>query len=220
VRTSRVKAILRSLVVPRTLVRFNGPSRARHVALTFDDGPIDALTNRTLDALDGTGHRATFFVLGQRAQQSPEIMKRIAALGCEVGNHSYSHARLSRLNQKEIAGEFRRTEAVIRATLGRAPRFVRPPFGELSRRFMYYLARHRITAVGWSAHFGGDEMFEDWSVDQILQHFDADRIAPGDIILLHDTNANVVSALPALLDRLEARQLRSVTLSELFEVGD
>jgi peptidoglycan/xylan/chitin deacetylase (PgdA/CDA1 family) len=204
------------MVVPRSLVRFNGPRRARQVALTFDDGPLDGLTNRTLDVLAGSRHRATFFVLGERVERSPAVVKRIAALGCEVGNHSYSHARLSKLSQAGIAGEFQKTAEAIRAALGTGPRFVRPPFGELSGKFMVFLARHRITSIGWSAHFGGDEMFEDWPVDRIVEQFDAENVAPGDIILLHDTNENVVSALPMLLERLEARQLRSVTLSELF----
>jgi peptidoglycan/xylan/chitin deacetylase (PgdA/CDA1 family) len=178
---------------------------------------MKGLTDRVLDTLHGSGHQATFFVVGKRAEQNPTLLKRMVESGSEVGNHTYSHARLSKLSQAEIAQQFQRTEEAIRSILGVTPSFVRPPFGELSARFILYLARSRSTSIGWSAHLGGDESIEDWSVSRILEQFAADQIVAGDVILMHDTNENVVAALPALLEAFERHNLRSVTLSALLD---
>lgn len=215
-RPSRVKALLKFGLLPSSLVRFHGPGTSNKIALTFDDGPVEGLTDRVLDALHERGHQATFFVVGERAERNPDLLKRMVESGSEVGNHTYSHARLSTLSWADVAEQFQRTEEAIRSILGAAPSFVRPPFGELSGQFILYLARHRATSIGWSAHLGGDELIHDWSVSRILEQFAADRIESGDIILMHDTNEHAVEALPALLGALERHNLRSVTLSELL----
>src|SRR5919108_301985 len=68
-----------------------GPADRRAVALTFDDGPDPVFTPRVLDILAQFGVRGTFFVIGKRAEQHPEIIRAIADTGHEVGNHTYTH---------------------------------------------------------------------------------------------------------------------------------
>jgi peptidoglycan/xylan/chitin deacetylase (PgdA/CDA1 family) len=214
-RPSPVKLWLKSLLAPTALVRVRGRPRAGKIALTFDDGPLDGFTDRVIDALRSRGHRATFFVVGQRANQMPTALERMFECGCEVGNHSYSHPRLSRLSLAEIAQEFHRTDSLVRSILGVTPRFLRPPFGELSVRLLLHLARHRATAALWSAEFGGYESTLEQTPDVMVKDFTESEIEAGEIVLLHDTNDSVVRELPRLLDVLDARGIRSVSLTEL-----
>jgi hypothetical protein len=86
----------------------------------------------------------------------------------------------------------------------------------LSPKLVLHLVRHRATAVLWSAEFGGYGDGFDQPAEALVQEFIADAVRPGDILLLHDTNLNVVRALPELLRLLDRQNLKSVTLSELL----
>jgi peptidoglycan/xylan/chitin deacetylase (PgdA/CDA1 family) len=215
-RSSPAKRFLKSFLGPPFRIRFRARSRTRKIALTFDDGPLDSYTDRVIDILQTYGHRATFFVVGERAVRHRKMLELMAERGCEVGNHSYSHPHIARLSCHEIAQEFQRTDDLVQSVVGVRPRYLRPPFGELSAKLALYLARHRTTAVLWSAEFGGFESVRDQDHDALVKEFVDSDIEGGEIILLHDTNANVVQALPGVLANLAARHLESVTLSELF----
>src|SRR5436305_246824 len=78
-------------MLPRRVYLTHGPRRGREMCLTFDDGPHPDLTPRLLDLLADLQVRATFFLIGQEAEKYPEIVRRIAAEGHTVGNHTYSH---------------------------------------------------------------------------------------------------------------------------------
>jgi peptidoglycan/xylan/chitin deacetylase (PgdA/CDA1 family) len=141
------------------------PARAGEIALTFDDGPNPAWTPRLLDVLDEHGVKATFFLLGGFAQSQPDLVRRIAAGGHLIGNHSWSHPDLSRTPAKRIREELARTSGTLEQITGVPVRYFRPPFGA-RRPAVFRIARELgLTPVLWNA------MTSDWSEPS------ADRIA-------------------------------------------
>ena len=89
------------------------PARPGELALTFDDGPNPAWTPKLLDLLAGHDVRATFFLLGGFAEQAPDLVRRIAAQGHLIGNHSWSHPNLSTTPAARIREELVRTSATL-----------------------------------------------------------------------------------------------------------
>lgn len=187
------------------------------VCLTFDDGPDPELTPRVLELLDRHQAKASFFCVGEKAAAFPETVKEIARRGHSVENHSYRHAYafafygISRL-RREVAS----AQAVIADLTGRAPAFFRPPAGFRSPLLDPVLAKCGLRYVSWTRR-GYDTVRRD--PVRVLQRLTR-GLAAGDVLLLHDatsarTNAGdpvVLAVLPALLDQLAARGLKSVSL--------
>ena len=105
------------------------PRRPGELALTFDDGPNPAWTPRLLETLAAHEIRATFFLLGSRAQAEPELVRRIAAAGHLIGNHSWSHPNLALTARSRIREELARTCLAVEEITGAPVKFFRPPFG-------------------------------------------------------------------------------------------
>lgn len=141
------------------------PRRAGEIALTFDDGPNPAWTPKLLDALAANGIKATFFMLGSRAQAQPSLVRRIFDAGHLVGNHSWSHPNLAYTSAAKAREELVRTQDVLEQLTGTPVRFFRPPFG--ARRPIVFDIAHDLgmSVVLWNA------MTNDWSEPS------ADRIA-------------------------------------------
>jgi peptidoglycan/xylan/chitin deacetylase (PgdA/CDA1 family) len=133
------------------------PPRPGELALTFDDGPSPTWTPRLLDALAAHNVRATFFLLGERAQAAPDLVRRIAAAGHLIGNHSWSHPNLARSSSARIRDELTRTQQALQEILGAPVKFFRPPFGA-RRPAVFRIARSLgLKPVLWNA------MTSDWS---------------------------------------------------------
>ena len=201
---------------------FGRPLRSFHttraeVAITIDDGPDPESTPALLDALDARGQRATFFVLGERAGRQPDLVRQIAARGHQVENHSLKHAYTTPfLAPRRLAAELQRASEIIRAATGRAPRWFRPPVGLLSPRVVLAARLAGLQLVGWTAT-ARDGVAT--SQERALARL-APALLPGAVLVLHDHReggppALSVALLPRLLDLLQARGLRSVTLDEL-----
>lgn len=103
------------------------------IALTFDDGPYPKVTGHILDVLEKNGVCATFFVLGSRIEGREDVLTRIDELGCEIGNHSFSHADLTRLSKADCQRELSDTDAEIRRVTGHEASVVRPRMGIIIR---------------------------------------------------------------------------------------
>ena len=141
------------------------PRRAGELALTFDDGPNPKWTPRLLDVLGEHGVKATFFMLGGRAQAEPELVRRVAAEGHLIGNHSWSHLNLALSAANKVREELARTSDALQQITGERVRFIRPPFGA-RRPAVFRIARELgLRVVMWNA------MTSDWSETS------ADRIA-------------------------------------------
>ena len=182
-------------------------------ALTFDDGPHPTLTPKLLDILKARQVRATFYLIGNRVTTWPDIVRRIAAEGHEIGNHSWSHPMLSKLSDAKVAEEIDRTSEAIYRVTGRPPVTFRPPYGAFTRRQRAALyARASLPTILWSVDP------QDWRRPGAATV--RDRIVSathnGAIILSHDIQSGTVSAMPGTLDALRGRGVVFATLSQMM----
>ena len=199
------------------------------VGLTFDDGPDPDVTPAVLDALAAAGAHATFFVLGDRADRHPELVRRVVGEGHEIGLHGADHRRLTTLDAATVADGLCEARAALERIAGTEVRWFRPPFGSQSLRTFAAARRAGLTPVVWTA-WG-----EDW-VDQppaVVADRIVDGLGAGDIVLLHDglagdprepatpdplrgVRAEIVALL---LERLTAMELRATTVGALLREG-
>ncbi len=164
------------------------PARPGELALTFDDGPNVQWTPRLLDILAKHDVRATFFLLGNRAAAQPELVRRIAAAGHTIGNHSWSHPNLARTRASGVREELKRTNEALQQIVGAQVKFFRPPFGA-RRPVVFRIARELgLEPVLWNA------MTSDWSepsaeliAKQLMQKIDRlEHHGRAANIVLHD----------------------------------
>ena len=197
-----------------------GPRVRAEVALTFDDGPHPVATRRVLAVLARVGARATFFVLGAKARQAPEVLREMVAAGHELGIHGDRHdRRLSLRHPDAIVASLERVLAAIASATGERPRLFRPPIGHVSPRTAVAARRLGLTLVGWSTRSrdGRAATTAEQATRRVLA-----GLRPGAIILMHDAAEHddrepvAPAALPAILDEIARRGLQCVTLSQLL----
>ncbi len=218
-----VATLLHATLSPRSTlwgpVLVHADRHATVVALTFDDGPNEPYTSRILDILKARGVKATFFVVGVNARTFPDAVRREAAEGHEIGNHTFTHPYLIGEGGRTMLWQIDETERTLQELAGVTPHWFRPPHGFRDPRLFPKARRMDLEVVEWS------NMPRDWTrpgADVIVERTLA-RLKPGDIILLHDgastwhggDRGQTVEALPRILDGIEKRGLRPVTLSEL-----
>jgi peptidoglycan-N-acetylglucosamine deacetylase len=189
----------------------------RQVALTFDDGPDEA-TPEILDLLRGHGARATFFVRGEQIAGREDVLKRTAAEGHELGNHSWSHPDL-RDEPWRAATELERTSGAIVEVVGRRPELFRPPNGHWTTAVVREAAGRAMRTILW------DVNPEDWagagtSAEEIERLILA-ATRRGSIVLLHDggdraSREPLLTALPHVLEALAGRGFAFVGVTELL----
>jgi peptidoglycan-N-acetylglucosamine deacetylase len=174
------------------------------VYLTFDDGPTPAWTPRVLELLARYRARATFFVLGGSAAAHPELVRQAFAAGHGVGNHTWSHRRLTGLRGAQLAAEVSATSTVIQQITGVPVRCLRPPFATVDAASAEQVRALGLRLVLW------DIDTNDWLrpgtgaiAGRVLG-----RVRSGDVILMHDGGGNrsqTVAALEQVLATLSAR---------------
>jgi peptidoglycan/xylan/chitin deacetylase (PgdA/CDA1 family) len=190
------------LVDNRSRVQSGLPS----VALTFDDGPDPVSTPLLLDLLRKKGVPATFFVVGERVAQYPDVVRRAYAEGHLIENHTWSHPSVfCFLMPSRLSAEIDRCRAVIEDICGHRPRYFRSPVGLRHPLLRPYLKSRSLEYISWQIRtcdtlgLKSPEL-----VDRILT-----RVTAGDIILLHDHQANgvdvMLEALPQVIDELRRR---------------
>lgn len=187
-----------------------------YVALTFDDGPSGALTQRLLDGLKARGARATFFLCGYRMEQYPDLLSRYVAEGHEVGIHSTVHANLTALSPKELHDDLKYTAQQIFIATGRRPLLMRPPGGAWDESVRREAAMQELSVILWSVDP------KDWAggtADTVLAAM-SQQTQNGDIVLLHDLSERSVTAALHLVDDLQQAGYSFVTVSELAALTD
>ena len=192
------------------------PGTSTLASITFDDGPNPQATPIILDALKREQVPATFFVLGRHADRWPELVKRIADEGHQLGNHGYWHRKLHRRSPGYVRDDLTRGADAIERASGVRPRHFRAPHGFRSPWVTPIARSLGERTVGWSlgvwdsARPGPDEI-----VRRVL-----DGMRAGSILLLHDGDGydedgdrmQTAEALPRIIDGLRARGFRFVTL--------
>jgi peptidoglycan-N-acetylglucosamine deacetylase len=207
---------LRSFQLAGSLVHRVDTDR-RVVALTFDDGPTTAGTDSILAILARERVSATFFLTGGEMERNPELGRRIVGAGHEVGNHTYSHARMVLRSQGFIRSEIEATDALIRQAGHRGPIHFRPPYGKKLVGLPMYLRSTGRTTVMWDVE---PESYPEVgaSAERIVDHVAA-RVQPGSIILLHvmyPSREPSLRAVPDLIRRIREMGYEFVTVSELI----
>lgn len=180
------------------------------VALTFDDGP-GKYTDRLLDCLKKNNAKATFFMVGSSVPGYKATVKKMADMGCELGNHSYSHAYLTGLSGSGIASEVSRTSTNIKKAAGRGPTLFRLPYGA-GASDSRVLSALGLPSIYWSidtrdwANTGNP----DHTVKEVLNN-----VKSGDIVLMHDIHYSSVVAAERIIPELKKRGYQLVTVSQL-----
>lgn len=179
------------------------------VALTFDDGPHPVYTPQLLDGLKERGVHVTFFVVGKNILGNEALLKRMETEGHLIGNHTYSHVKLSELDIARACAEVEKTNALICEVTGKEPEFIRPPFGEWKKAME---CSFEMIPVLWDV----DPL--DWTtkntalvVERVLKDTKQE-----DIILLHDYYQSSVDAALEIVDALTERGYKFVTVDELI----
>lgn len=197
------------------------PISKKIVALTFDDGPDPSYTPVVLDVLKKYDARATFFILGIRAEKHPDIIKRMAREGHEVGNHSYSHRDFGKKDDTDyMLMEIRRANDIIYRLSGQKSVLFRPPGGYLSNALIDLVKKEKLTIAYWS-YIQDTKDWKGSSAESIANHL-IKNIKPGQIIILHDGCNNgmeTARAVNIVLDKLSRDGWRFVTVSELIKSG-
>ena len=180
------------------------------VALTFDDGPSGEYSPLILDCLEKNNAVATFFEIGCNVAKYPEIDKRAAELGCEIGSHSYYHNVLPGQSQEDIAEDQRLCKEVFENAIGTDPVLIRPPQGSVVKSI---LNQYDQIFVGWSVDT------EDWlyqNVDRTVNKVQQAGDLDGQVILMHSIYKESVQAAEILVPWLIEQGYQLVTVSELF----
>jgi len=210
------------LVRRGTFYRLDGPQKK--VALTFDDGPSFEWTPKILDELKKAQVKATFFMIGKHVEKYPEIARRVAEEGHEIGNHTSDHHLLIYYKTDELEKEIRDAEKVIKNVTGQTTRYFRPPKAWLTAKEKRKIGEMGYKTVLWTLNSKDWVTFDDkYIVKYILRH-----IKPGDIILFHDSGGvfateggdrhETVRTIAQLVEKLREKGYRFVTITELLNM--
>jgi peptidoglycan-N-acetylglucosamine deacetylase len=198
------------------------PRGARGVALTFDDGPHPRWTRTVLERLATRGVRATFFVVGWKAEKYPEVVRAIVDAGHSLGLHSYGHDRLFALRgSRRVREDLERGIAVLETITGRRPVLFRPPIGHTNPTIARVADSLDLTVVGWS--IAGRDGLASARPRDVIARVRRD-LRDGAIVLLHDAPERgdrepaALAALSPILDAIEAEGLDPVPLSQWMDV--
>lgn len=170
-------------ILPGRLCRWQGPRFPGHVAITFDDGPDAEGTPAVLDALDALGWKATFFVLGTRAREEPELVKETVRRGHQVATHGDVHEHHLVRSPSWVLRDLQRARATMQA-LGVPARWYRPAYGQATAATLVVARALGLETVLWSA-WG-----REWDAEapsEVAARI-ARRLRPGAIVLLHDSD--------------------------------
>ena len=193
-------------------------ANAGKIALTFDDGPHPRYTEEILSILSEYHVPATFFIVGVNAEAYPEELQKILNADCEIGNHTYSHARINKMNQAELRREIVQCEETLLRLVGYRPCLFRPPEGIMTDTLSEIMTEMHYNIVLWSI----DTL--DWAMnpsERICQTV-TNTLKGGDIILMHDyvSGGNTTcNALRKMIPLLLSKGYEFVTVSELIN-GD
>ncbi len=200
------------IALTRPVILWTGSASRKQVALTFDDGPNPAKTPALLDALEKAHAPATFFVVGSRAEQAPDLLRRMTARGDEVENHSYTHPNMNLVIPSVAEEEMLRTSVLIQAMTGHQPRFFRPPGGNANSAVQHLARSYGLSLAYWTvdALHAEDVASPSGLIQYVMQH-----VRPGAIVLLHNAPDVTATAIPGLVAALRAHGYALVTLSQI-----
>ena len=187
---------------------------AKQLAITFDDGPTPE-TEKVIALLRKYNAKATFFCIGTQIEKYPHILQKLVDEGHTIGNHTYSHSpQMGMFPTAKVIEELEITDALIERHTAKKALLFRPPYGVTNPAIARAVKKTGHCVIGWNVR----------SLDAVIKNEDRivarvkDDIAPGNIILLHDTSQKSVNVLEQLLLLLQQQQYTAVTVDQLLNI--
>jgi|SRR5690554_2741494 len=189
-------------------------TKEKVLAITFDDGPTK-YTEKILNLLSKEEHKVTFFCVGSRIEEHPDLVRRMHLEGHLIGNHTYSHVQQMGFKSiRKIEEEIIKTDEIIKVHTGDHPSYFRPPFGVTNPNIMRAIRKTNHKVIGWNIRSLDTVIKDEYKVFLRIKK----QLKPGSIILLHDTSEQSVHILERLLLCLNEMNYRSVTIDELIKL--
>ncbi len=191
----------------------HGDPSSKKIAITFDDGPHPKYTPLLLATLKKYKVKATFFLVGEMAEKSPDLVKAEVADGHSVGNHTFHHVNLTKIPEGYIATEIEACDNVLKSITGASPHLFRPPGGDYNKKVTEVSEALGYTVILWT-----DDPGDYASPGQkAIFNRTLDRIDNGGIILVHDGVQQTIDVLPKIIMKLRSRGYQFVTVDKLMK---
>ncbi|WP_054954793.1 polysaccharide deacetylase family protein [Paenibacillus dakarensis] len=189
--------------------------KGKYVALTFDDGPNPKVTPRVLKTLEKYDAKATFFMLGVQVEYYPNLAKKVAEAGHEIGSHSKSHPNLANMSLYEVRKQLTDASKQIEAATGAKPTLFRPPYGAMNDAVKKVTTEQKTPIILWSVDSLDWKSRNAQAVNKVVMR----DVRPGSIILMHDIHRSTADALPQMLKSLKKQGYQFVTVSQLLSLN-
>ncbi|MCL2336474.1 MAG: polysaccharide deacetylase family protein [Firmicutes bacterium] len=182
------------------------------VALTFDDGPYPQMTGQYLAVLRKYNVRATFFMVGQRIKDYPELACQVVEQGSEIGSHAWAHARLDKMTGADMSNDLALVNSQVQTAAGQPVTLLRPPYGRYSEALLTAAKQQGYRVILWDVD---PRDWENPAPAKIVANIQK-NVQPGSIIVLHEGHPNTLQALPLVIENLRQQGLEPVTVSEML----
>jgi len=196
-------------IIKRIFNKFLWETKNNQILLTFDDGPNPGTTERLLNLLKENNLKALFFCLGENVIRYPELCRRMIEEGHIIGNHTYSHKKLSEFNKTEADDEISKTNDLLKVKFNYEIKYFRPPHGKFTFSTCKILNRHNLTNVMWSLltwDYKGDFGKVKKSIKKYLRK--------NSIVVLHDSNKTKKILLDSVNLVIEEAEKRNFKIGE------
>jgi len=209
----------RAPIFGRTFWR--GAKSEHAICLTFDDGPNEPYTSQILDILQKFKVKASFFVVGENAEVSPETLRKETEEGHEIGNHTYDHSLLPLKSPSSIRQQIKKTSDLIENAAQVQPRLMRTPHGWRNPWIKFIAKKEGLTIVSWTKGV--------WDTDlpgtEVIVRRALKGLKNGCVFLFHDgrgterdvDSSQLVEALPMIISEAKKREFKFLTLSEMMK---
>lgn len=187
----------------------SGPGFGNRLAITFDDGPTPGVTETVLEELRKRNLKATFFMIGNKAERSKSLAKMVADSGHEIANHTYEHPNLALLSDDKVRYQLAKAQEVIHDATGHLPTWFRPPYGSFKKQQGIIPRELNLGVTYWSVDP------TDWrqpGQQKIISGVVGPAI-PGSIILMHDLHKQTAESVGRVLDGLLLKDYAFSTIS-------
>jgi len=199
--------------LPRWIMIYKLKKSNTDILFTFDDGPDPVFTPEILDILKRKKKKAIFFVIGEKALQYPEIIRRISDEGHIIGNHTHTHPHDRKTNISVYKADIEKAQEALESIIGEKPRIFRPPCGEFNLKTVYSAKRLGLSIMLMSN--GGGEWNENAKADpKVVESQILRNIEPSQIIVMHDNNPKIPAMLSSLIDNIDSSNLLVATQIE------
>ena len=210
----KLKSFLKS-AFPDHLMLHRGPSKSNCIALTFDDGPYPANTEKIIAILKKYDIKATFFVNGVSIEKNKQAFEQTVFDGHEIGNHLYRHNPVTSITYQCLDSEIKNCQQLINGdgSYRKFSRLFRPPHGEIDFKTIWYTLINNWTIVLWSLD---SRDLETGSFEENIEFLESRGLQGGEIILLHDDSTHAEELLVWIIEKAQAEDKKFVTISELI----